>query len=233
MNIEFGIYDDLIESSIREKVFKAVENISISGIAIHQFAIPYIINFLPESKTLSCPIDWPFGLSLTKVRNFITLNTLHQKVKAIDLVISPHLMVDKNKFQTFIADIQSHIEMCKKNNVELRAMIDSRHLSMDTFNEIFVVFRTMGIETCIIGTSHFVDDFSDDILMCKLIESHYGMRSILNMKCVTEKQLESVFKFNVFGLRLNNNLAYLDLLSKFSGVYSSDNSTQQDQEIFD
>lgn len=170
-------------------------------------------SLVPENITLSCPIDYPYGLSDTKVRQHQTLSVIRRGATCVDLIVNPVYLIN-DKRQYLVDDIEANRTICYENNVQFRLVLEYRHFDKDTYYRLVNICKLMKLLYFLPSTGHFVDDYNDNLITCKLIKTqHPKAKIITNGNIWTPEQLEIVEKSGLYGVRLRDNYA-LSLLSQ-------------------
>jgi deoxyribose-phosphate aldolase len=198
---EFACYNELQAESVVKKVFTAIK-LGADGISVPQVFLPYISDFMPQGVTFSCPIDYPMGLSETKVRNHAILKAIHHKVNAIDLVINTAYLIN-NKVIEFSSDLASAKAICTSNNVTLRVMLDYREIGEGLFTEMCIALETLGIEYAFPSPGNCAEDYEDNILMCYKLQNDHHLNAIATGSIYLPHHLKMVEDSRIFGVRWN------------------------------
>ena len=189
------------EEEIIDFVFKAIEN-GIGGINVSPNYISKLSSLLPDTINLSCPIDYPFGLSTTKVRQHQAISLIRKGCNTIDLVINPIHLVN-NKKDVLLKDIDTIKKICKENEVVLRAMLEYRQFNEEVYRETIDLCRQKQIEYLFPSTGYFADDHIDNLIVSKMINSQYKDGKVITNGNVWKKEhYDLIEESGIYGLRL-------------------------------
>ena len=201
MYLEYCNYNRLIEDydKERENIFSALDR-GLKGLAMPIHVIRDMREYLPVGITIAAPIDYPCGLSATKVREHMVINSLNSGANAIDYV--PNHFYLKNKFTELKKEIETIIRICEDHSATIRVFLDYRNSS-----NIFVmakILKEMGIDLFFPTVGYHHDDFFDNIINAKLIEDQIETFIIFNGYMWKDEQIEFVKESGLFGARIYN-----------------------------
>lgn len=159
---------------------------------------------MPSSMILSCPVDYPYGLSNTKVRQHQTLSMIKHGARAIDLILNPVYILN-NKRSCLINDIKANRLICNENNVIFRVMLEYRHFDEEVYAEMVKICKILRLPYIFPSTGHFADDYVDNLIICKMIQSEYPDAKIITNGNIWEKEhYDIIEKSNIYGVRLRS-----------------------------
>lgn len=198
---EANLYDPtLTESEILDKAFKIL-NSGITSLFVAPYYLGKLRAILPKHISLSCPVDYPFGLGDTQMRQHGCIAAINRGANCIDLSVNPVYLLNKDK-DKLIDDIQTNKKICH-NRANLRIALDYRMFQDGLLYSVVSALTSLGIEYIIPSSGQFVDDFSDNLIMCQLLmNKHPGLKVICNNTFCTEEQLNTLIKSKIFGVRL-------------------------------
>lgn len=207
MNIEYACYDhSLSEDEVKNNILSAIK-LGITNLSIYQYSIPYIKPIisglsLNTKISISVPADYPYGLSDLKSRNFIVEQIVKTGVSTIDLVMPSKCIVNR-KYDKIRDDISSNLDICNKNNIELRYILEYRVFSHEVLAKICQILKNMGINSIIPSTGQMIDDINDNIIAAKYLHSKSNIDVIINGNVWNEKQAENIKNCGASSLRLH------------------------------
>lgn len=201
--LEFACYNEKYSAEVKKQVFSAI-NMGVAGISIPYIFLSDITSIIHDGISVSCPIDYPRGMSDIKLRNHATIKAIHSGATSIDLVANTTLYIN-GKVREFYDDIKSHINICDQNNITLRVMVDYRNLDTgDLLTKVFQGLSYCGVEYGFVSTGYHVDDFMDNLIMSKIVNKHSEINMICNGNIYLPEHYESLSNSDVFGIRFHN-----------------------------
>lgn len=204
MYIELNYYNKTMsESEVIDNVFKGLRY-DIKGINVGQNYLQKIASVLPDGILLSCPIDYPYGLSDTKTRQQQTISAIRRGANCIDLVVNSVYIINDQRDKLML-DLRAHQEICKQNNVLLRVMLEYRQIEDNAiYAETLKICKILRLKYIFPSTGHFADDLTDNIIVAKMINSQYSASKVIcNGNLWLKSQYEFVQKSGIYGIRLN------------------------------
>ncbi len=202
MYIEYCNYNKYIDDYAKEikDIFRAIEH-GLDGIAVPIHLIREMREYLPSNLVVAAPLDYPCGLSSSRVRYHMALNSIKSGANALDYVPNHYFL--KNKFVELKKEIETILAICDDNNATLRVFLDYRR-SVGNVITIAEIFNSIGVNLVFPTTGYHHDDFFDNIINSKMIEEHTNCSVIFNGYMWKKDQLEFATDCNIFGLRLYN-----------------------------
>lgn len=193
------------ENEVLQSVFKAIEY-NFDGINVSPNYIAKIHSIVPKGMIVSCPIDYPYGLSDSSARQQQTISVLRKGANCIDLVLNPIYLINDQRHKV-IDDLKAHIKICDQNNAMLRLMLEYRHFDDNNlyYNTVRLC-KILKIKHIFPSTGHFADDYYDNLIVCKLINSQYSSAKLIsNGNIWTENQYNTIKISGIYGVRLKSN----------------------------
>jgi deoxyribose-phosphate aldolase len=203
--IEFSHYDIASnEAEFKDIVGKATQ-LKPSVISVLPSYTKLAKNIIPESIVLSSIIDYPFGILDIKSRLASTEYAIKNGSKMIELV-APSFLLCNRKYDKFREDILSHQELCSKDNVELRYVLEYRVFTSDLLCKIAQILVGAGITVIYPSTGHLLDDISDNILASALINQKVANINIIINGNMWNNRHTQTIKANkrIFGCKTNS-----------------------------
>lgn len=205
MYIDYCCYDYSInEVETTNNISKAIK-LGIKNI----FILPYTINYIKQdhinnSINFGCPVDFPYGLSDLKTRNFAVENLAKsKKIKYIDLMI-PTKTITNRKYDKFREDIKSNLDICNQHDSILRYVLEYRVYSHEVLNKICQILKTFEINTVLPSTGMMLDNINDNIIACKFLQSKSKINTICNGNIYLPKHVELIKNSQINALRISN-----------------------------
>lgn len=201
------------EDQVIDVAFKTIEY-GISGLNLSPNYLGIMSSMIPSDIVLSSPVDFPYGLSDTKVRQHQTLSLIRRGANAIDLVVNPIYIIN-NKKEKLVNDIQAHQTICADHNITLRLMLEYRHFSNEVYSDLIKICKIRGIRYMFPSTGHFADDYMDNLVMGKFIKSQCPDINIITNGNIWKKEhYDTIVESDIYGMRVKFQYN-LDLLSKY------------------
>lgn len=209
---EITIYGkNFTEKDVIDCIFKVTEY-NLNGINISLNYLPIVTSLVKKEIIISCPIDYPDGLSDSKHRQHQTISAIRKGANCIDLVINPIYLLNDKKI-LLAEDIQTHQKICADKNVLFRVMLEYRHFDKNIYYDIVKLCKILKVKYLFPATGNFVDDYTDNLIMCKMINTQYiGAKVISNGNIWKKEQYDLVKNSGIYGLRLRGNydFSFLD-----------------------
>lgn len=201
--IEYACYDEVLSDIVREKVFKALD-LGIKSISVPVAHMSSISSIIPNGIVLSCPVDWPEGRSDSKLRIHAAIKAYHQGATTIDVVSSAVLFRNKKEVD-FIHDLKAIKAVADDKGITIRVMLD--HRKMETGNQVRGIMKLVkecGIEYIYCATGQYVDEISDNIILCNTAQKDFNLSAIANGSLYLPKHLEAAIGAGLFGARFHS-----------------------------
>jgi deoxyribose-phosphate aldolase len=207
---EINLYDStLSETEIVERAFKAIKQ-GITTIFVAPYYLGKLNAILPKSIKLACPVDYPHGLGDTYMRQHGCISAINRGASFVDLVVNPVYFINREK-QKLVDDLQAHKKICEEKKVELRILLDYRMYVDGLIYTTANLLANIGIKYVIPSTGQFVEDYSDNLIICQLLmNKNPSIQTIFNGVFCSPEQLEKLEMAKIYGVRLKSyNLVYL------------------------
>jgi deoxyribose-phosphate aldolase len=206
MIIEYSFYDVASNDAETKGVLSEAATFKLDAISVLPFNLKLAKNILGSSSNiaLSCPIDYPLGIMDTKSRNESLSFAIKNGAKIIDMVCPVYLLCNR-KYDKFKEDIKISQNICLENGVILRYILEYRVYSYELLYKVAQILLEHQIATIYPSTGYFIDNISDNILACALINKKIPQINIVsNANFWNDSHVELVSKANLFGLRVNS-----------------------------
>lgn len=200
---ELNLYDKTIsQADTISRIFECMEY-GVSGFNIGPNYLSYVASVLPDDIILSCPIDYPYGTSSSKVRQHQVISNINNGANTIDLVINPVYVVNDQSKQ-LLDDISANMAICQDRKVTFRLMTEYRQFDEWVYREIVKICRILRVEYLFPSTGNFNDDYVDNLIVCKKTKLWYtGINMITNGNIWQKEHYENVTNSRVYGIRVN------------------------------
>ena len=156
--------------------------------------------YLPPYLSISAPIDYPCGISSTKVREHMAINSLNSGANALDYVPNHYFL--KHKFSELKSEVETMLKICNDHDSTLRVFLDYRH----TKNNYTVcnILHDIGVDLFFPTVGYHHDDFFDNVINAKMIEEQSGCSIIFNGYMWKKDQIDFIKEIDIFGMRIYN-----------------------------
>ena len=206
MIIEYSFYDIASNDAETKGILTEASTFKLDAISVFPFNLKLLRNILGTQSdiSLSCPIDYPLGIMDSKSRNESLSFAIKNGAKIIDMVCPVYLLCNR-KYDKFKEDIKTSQSMCLDNGVVLRYILEYRIYSYELLYKIAQILLEHHIGTVYPSTGYFIDNISDNILACALINKKIpDINIISSANFWNDSHAELALKANLFGLRVNS-----------------------------
>lgn len=206
--IEYACYDYSINEIELSKIITDAIKLGVSNFAV----LPYSVNTIKNINlsnlnnpqiNISTPIDFPYGLSDIKTRNFAVAQAIKSGCNTIDLFL-PTKIITNRKYDKLREDIKSNLDICIEKNVKLRYILEYRVYSHQILSKVCQILTSLGIDTILPSSGTMIDDIYDNLIACQFFLEKNEIKVITNGNIYTEKQAKLVKQTNVHGIRLHH-----------------------------
>lgn len=202
MQIEYACYDrTLTEEEVKNNIANAIK-LGIKNISTYQYSLPYIKSVLADNIFVSCPADFPYGLSDLKSRNLIVSQIAKSGVNGIDLVMQSKYVTNR-KYDKIREDIKTNLDICQENKVKLRYILEYRVFGHETLAKICQILKGFDIHDVIPSTGQMIDDINDNIIAAKYLYTKSGINVIINGNVWNQKHLDNIKNLDISSIRLH------------------------------
>lgn len=200
---EYVCYDYSIDETETLSNIQNAIKLGISNIGVLPYSINTVKPLLSDHNIkLSVPIDYPYGLSDTKTRNFLISQVCKSKISTIDLFV-PTKILSNRKYDKLREDIRSNLEICKEHNIELRYMLEYRVFSHEILAKVCSILMDLGVNTIIPSSGHMLDDISDNLIACNYLNTKSKINTICNGNIYIDKHTKLLSSSNIYGIRFH------------------------------
>ena len=206
--IEYACYDYSINEIELSKIITDVIKLGVRNFAV----LPYSVNTIKNINlsnldnpqiTISTPVDFPYGLSDTKTRNFAVAQTIKSGCNIIDLFL-PTKIITNRKYDKLREDIKSNLDICIEKDVKLRYILEYRVYSHQILSKVCQILTSLGIDTILPSSGTMIDDIYDNLIACQFLLEKNEIKVITNGNIYTEKQAKLVKQASIHGIRVHN-----------------------------
>lgn len=212
--IEYACHDYSINESETEKNIAHAIKAGIKNFSLLPYSIGGFKNseaFKNNNFSLSSPVDFPYGLSDTKSRNFMVSQAVKAGANIIDLFL-PTKIITNRKYDKFREDIKSNFDICFEKNAILRYILEYRVFSHEVLAKVCQILMSLGIDTILPASGTMIDDIHDNLIACNYFLTKTGIKTICNGNIYTEEHVKLVNNADIHGVRLHH-LSSIDIYS--------------------
>ncbi len=217
MQIQYACYDYILpEEEIKKNITNALK-LGIKNISTYSYSLSSIRSLISNDIDLSVPVDFPYGISDSKIRNF-SINQLSkiENVKTIDLAAPAKILVNR-KYDKFRDDVKSNLDICNENNIKLRYVLEYRIFSHEILAKVCQILYSLGIKEVFPSTGQMLDDINDNIIATKYLSSKSEIKVISNGNIWNLTQIDNIKNSSIYGIRFHN-INSLELFLKNNAV---------------
>lgn len=220
MYIEFSCYNKYSFKDIERSVFKAV-GLGAKGIAVPINFVSKIVSFIPEGFILSCPIDYPNAYCDTDLRIHYAMKAIQYGANTLDIVASTAMFYEGG--ETFLSDLRALESLCVDRGVTARIMIDQRKLkSYEEFLKMVGMISKLQTQYIFCSNETFNEDPTDNLILCKVVQSDFGMVPIVNGNFYLEHHFNRIIDSGIYGARFSSHSLMKDFISVYNNTEEKD-----------
>lgn len=212
-NIEYACYDYSINEVDTEKNIQYAIQAGITNFSVLPYSLSNLKNseeFKNSNFAIGSPVDFPYGLSDTKSRNFMVSQTIKAGANIVDLFLPTKIIINR-KYDKFREDIKSNFDICFEKNVKLRYILEYRVFNHEVLAKVCQILMSLGIDTILPSSGMMIDDIHDNIIACNYFLTKTGIKPICNGNIFNENHIKLVNNSNIHGVRLHH-LKSLDII---------------------
>jgi deoxyribose-phosphate aldolase len=199
LQLEYFAYEPTITNEeYQESIFLAIEY-KFDIVSIPLYNLAKMKEFIIGPK-ISVAIDFPYGNSISQIKLHSIIQASRNGANIIDVVLNNNMILNGQSHE-LSKELSSYIHATKSNKTDIRIIMDYRIFSDDQMAEVCFMLAKAGIGTVITNTGRFVDDLSDNILLCRKIKKNFGMKAIITAPILTKDMLQTVKSAGVDGIR--------------------------------
>lgn len=176
----------------------------ISGILGNLYLIKYIKkNHKAISTKLGLLIDYPLSFNSIEHRALLTQQAIDTGCDFIVLPI-PFYYIINRKYDKFRSELKYIYELCSKNNIEIRYMLEYRKFDHQLLIKVCKMLIENNIDIVYLSTGFFVDNIEDHLIASNYLRQKTGIKTIINANIWKADQISSIYKNNLHGISINN-----------------------------
>jgi deoxyribose-phosphate aldolase len=184
-------------------IFEASTN-NVDQICTPSGLIPRIgEEFIRDHCDFSAIIDFPYGISETKIRIHEILLCQSRGVKTIDLVINRYDTEDGN-LHPIRKDFKICHEICKGKGLRIRPVVEYRLADNEFLPELCLLLRENGADEIVLGTGSVVDDILDNIICSRLIEENLDINIVSCFPVLSQGHYDMFNSSKIHGIRIKS-----------------------------
>ena len=204
MITELSIYDIEAKDQEIKNIVDQVSKFNLSYISVFPYYVKNTKRLLENTKIkLSCPIDFPLGISDTKNRQQELLLAIKNGAQKIEMVF-PSLLVINRKYDKLREEIKTNLAICKEAGVELNYFLEYRHFDHVVLAKVAEILMVIGVNVIYPSTGFLIDDINDNLIACSYFFKKTAIKSITNGNIWQESQVKNIIKSEVYGVRFSN-----------------------------
>lgn len=211
--LEYACYDYGINEVELAKKINMAAKMGIRNFAVLPYSVNTIKNISLSNINISTPIDFPYGLSDIKTRNFAVSQAIKTGVNAVDLFL-PTKFISNRKYDKLREDIRSNLDICNGKKVKLRYILEYRIYNHQILLKVCQILTNLGIDTILPSSGVMIDDIYDNLIACQFFLEKTQIQVITNGNIYTEKQAKLVKETKLYGVRLHHLNSVKLILSK-------------------
>lgn len=216
MQIEFSYYDLASNEQETKDNIKRVSYFPINTISVLPFytkAAKITAHQQNPQIKISTVIDYPMGIGDLNSRLSLSKNAIKNGADGLEIMIPVQLLCNR-KYDKFREDIKAQLELALQNNISIKYILEYRLFTYELLYKISQILLSEGINTIYPSTGYLLDDINDNILAAALINKKIPEINIIcNGNIWNSNQINSLDKFNLYGLKLNS-INAIDLIFK-------------------
>lgn len=194
-------------NSIDEKEIDIKNNIEniikspISGILSSISHVRFLKKNFPSIK-LGCFIDYPIANSDLERRQDLIQDAINAGSNYIAITI-PFFNIVNRKYSKFRDDIKKNLELCTKNNINIRYILEYRKFDHQLLTKVCEILMENTIDVVYPSTGLFLDNIEDNIIACAYLHEKTGIKTIVNGNIWRKSQIDNLLKIQPYGLSIN------------------------------
>lgn len=203
MKIELSCHDfDIKEIELKNNIIEATKY-QPDYISIFSYYIKFIKKLSHNHFKITCPIDYPLGISDLKTRQTEINTAIKNGTNKIDIVI-PTLYIINRKYDKFREDIKNNLDICTQSGVDISYMLEYRIFNHLALTKMTNILKENGINTIYASTGYMLDDIADNTIASMYLAKKTNINSIINGDIWQKEQINNIIKYKPYGLRLKN-----------------------------
>lgn len=217
MLCEFQLQNKDFSTTDMDLATKLLDESIIDTVVIHPFLLSYKEKYQYLLPATSVLIDYPFGLQLSKQREFEVIMAVKQGVSSVDITIN-QIMLNNGEYGNILKELKTFSKLKSDYNVIIRVIVDYTLSTQEDIEMLALELPEYDISTMISSTMMYTDNPVDNVIFSQNIssKSSIGVVAASNMWLPRHHQLCS--NAGLFGFR-SNSINFLSKLQKM--VYNN------------
>jgi deoxyribose-phosphate aldolase len=204
MYIEYACYNYALSDEELKHNFTLAIKLGIKNIATFHMHLPAIKALTEElSLNISCPIDYPYGMSDSKTRSTAINAAAKAGATCVDIMV-PAKFISNRKYDKLRDDIKNNLTICQENNLVARYILEYRVFNHETLAKTCQILKTLGIEYIFPASGHMIDDINDNLIAAKYLMAKSDIKVITNGNIWTAKHSDNIKLADIYGIRLHH-----------------------------
>lgn len=203
MYLEYACYDySLSDEELKTNITQAIK-LGVKNISVHYLHLPILKNIFSEMPiNVSCPIDYPYGMSDSKIRLMSIGNAAKNGATIADVVVPAKFIINR-KYDKLREDIKTNLAFCQENNMVIRYILEYRVFNHETLAKTCQILKTLGVDCAIPATGQMIDDINDNLIAAKYLMAKSQINIIANGNIWSKRHIESIKASGVYGARFH------------------------------
>ncbi len=169
MKIEYALHD--IESN--DKAIKAeIENIAeypVCQISVLPQHLKIIQKIIPKHITLSSIIDYPFGISNTKIRKDMISFCADNGAENIE-IIAPNKLLCNRQYAAIQHQLSDEFNYCVEKMLDIAYVLEYRRFTFSAISRIVKGLQGQSIHKCYVSTGNKLDNIHDHLIAIAMLK---------------------------------------------------------------
>lgn len=211
IKIEYGYYDFTSnDAELKEYLNKAL-SFSPDCITVLPEYIRASKKIIDGKCSLASVIDYPFGISCLESRIASTKNAIKSGANIVCVVAPNHPLCNK-KYDKLRKDINQHKDLCDRNDVKLRYILDYRTYNQYMVNKIAQIFLAHKIDAIYPSNNYSLDNIYDNMIASMSILKKVPIDIIINGNAWTDKHAACIVENPKIHTYHTNNIFFMEKL---------------------
>jgi len=159
--------------------------------------------FIREHCSFSAIVDFPYGISETRIRVHEILLCHQRGVKTIDLVLNRYDLESAN-LNAIRKDFRTCYAASKTHGLTLRPVVEYRVAEGVFITDLSYSLQENGASELVLGTGAMVDDIIDNIICSKNIEDKLGIAVVSCSPILSQEHYELFSDSKIHGIRIKS-----------------------------
>lgn len=201
MLIEYANYDISYNDNELKNEFDVINKLYINTISLLPCHIKLAKTTIKSSIKIAAVIDYPLGYSSSVLRSQNVVSCIKDGATVIEMVIPTYLLCNR-KYEKIKQDIDMQKKICQDSGIDLRYILEYRVFQVDSLYKASQILFAHNIDTIMPSTGYFLDDISDNLIVCSLIQKKIpNMKIVVNGKIWNEKHFNIINNQQLYGFR--------------------------------